>query len=112
MSLKLYTEYQYLRLFEIRSYLAYRKNKSNDKTIKELFEMGYTPKSLRVTFTGGVGAYRMMRNGNMRIQVCSSSWANSKPNQHVYCSLIVLGKKKLYYKYAICIEIDEKGLSI
>lgn len=69
---------------------------------------GYSAQWLRVKWIGGVGSYREMRGGKVRMQVnatCSGYHTNIA-RTHVYGNSIIVAStpKHRGYRYAFCIE--------
>lgn len=65
----------------------------------------------RVTWTGGVGSWKMMRGGRLRIQVAASCSGFKKARSAAWISgagsLVIRSKKgrQIGYRYAWCVEI-------
>ena len=72
--------------------LRERRYRDNAETIELFQRLGFTPQWKRVKWVGGVGSWRIMRGGRLRLQISSSIQGHDKQG-------------KLGYRYATCIEI-------
>lgn len=100
---------QLLRLEQLQPILRERRRKSQRETARILQECyNLSPDWRRVTWRGGVGSWKLMRSGRVRLQVCASCCGFS-PSRRV-ASIIgssVFRKTvpaKCGYRYAYCVE--------
>lgn len=85
-------------------------NKRNAQGLRdELEAMGFPVYSRRVTWSGGVGSWRMMRGGILRVQVLASTWGYKKGGTAIKVGAAVIGSAEYGLKYAPCIEILANG---
>lgn len=99
---------QWTKTAEIVTYIKTRKNKSRDRTEQELLKrFGVTVTMKRVTWTGGVGSYKVMRSKKIRIQVganrCGYDHKGGKLRS-IGAAFVIVPRKR-YYKYAPCVEV-------
>lgn len=85
--------YRFNMLEKIRSaLLAYSHQSRNALTLHLLNEFSLTARSLRVSWSGGVGSCHFLRSGELRVQISASS-----------CPYI--GQSVNGYSYALCISL-------
>lgn len=99
---------QWKKTAEIITYVKTRKNKSRDRTERELLEKFGVPVMMkRVTWTGGVGSYKLMRSKKIRIQVGANLCGYDRKGgklRSIGAGYVILPRKR-YYKYAPCVEV-------
>lgn len=107
--MKQMTVNQLLRLEQILPVLRERRRKSQRQTariLRECYDLNTDWR--RVTWTGGVGSYKVMRSGRVRVQV-SASCCSFSPSRRI-TSVIGSGifrktiPAKCGYRYAFCVE--------
>lgn len=99
---------QFEKILELKDLLNKRRNKTNKTTIAMLESRGFQSKWLRVRWLGGVGSWKKMRNGKIRMQVAASKSGYEK-SKIISISSSNFGyrktaTKKIGYRYAYCCE--------
>lgn len=100
------TTQQQTQLENILQILSERKYRSNQRTIELIQQRGHRVEWKRVTWTGGIGSYKVMRNHRVRVLVCATKSGLSKPKA-IIRNLAVLfrSRKRIGYRYGFCVEI-------
>ena len=104
------TEAQNIAFAQIRAVLERWKHSPNYEGFRlALGEVGFVVAVRRVTWSGGVGSFREMRGGIVRVQVRASTWGYSSSGGFSSSGGAVLRSSSMGFKYAPCVEILENG---
>lgn len=106
----LLTDAQNVAFALVRDVLRKYKNSTNEEGLRvALGELGYCIARRRVTWSGGVGSFRVMRGGIARVQVRASVWGCRSVGGMYSGGRFVGGSKVFGLKYAPCVEILPTG---
>ena len=103
---------QWKDLQDVRKLLQSRRGRSRRKTFDMLQELGFTVVWHRVRWTGGVGSYKVMRGGVIRVLVAatksgvSTSTIYDQPIAPGITRTIIEHPQRRGYRYGWCIEIN------
>ena len=104
------TDAQNIAFGMVRGVLARFKNSPNAEGLRlALGALGFVVCVRRVSWSGGVGSWRVMRGGVLRIQVRASTWAYKQIRAKRVGTSFVGGSVTLGNKYAPCIEVLPNG---
>ena len=103
--------HQEIVLRRVSALLDERRNRSNEQTFQELEKLGLQVYWKRVTWTGGVGSFKIMRSKRCRVLVSAtkSGLSSSKSKlRAVGASAFIMSRtspKRSGFRYGWCIEI-------
>lgn len=102
---------QWVKLRRLQKILRDRKNRSNKRTFEILAEHGYEIGWKRIKWTGGVGSYKVLRGGIIRVSVAATRSGMRQAEEvefrvapGITSSRIEPGKRR-GYRYGYCVEI-------
>lgn len=90
----------------VQEILSERKYRSIEETKKELAKRNFIANWKRVRWCGGVGSWRIMRNGRCRVQVSASvmGYQTIGRGREAVTGKTILHKKPAGFRYAWCVE--------
>ncbi len=103
--------HQEITLRRVSALLDERRNRSNEQTFQELDKLGLRVYWKRVTWTGGVGSFKIMRSKRCRVLVSATKSGLSRSKSKlrtVGTSAFIVSKtssKRTGFRYGWCIEI-------
>lgn len=103
--------HQEITMRRVSALLDERRNRSNEQTFQALENIGLNVYWKRVTWTGGVGSFKIMRSKRCRVLVSAtkSGFSRSKnKTRSVGASSLIMFKtssKRTGFRYGWCVEI-------
>ena len=86
----------------------YKHSPRFEELSSELLAAGYTLQNRRVIWSGGVGSWRVMRGGIVRVLCRASTWGYKPAKRKTEGHWVQVGAE-YGYKYGLCVEITPEG---